>query len=72
MTQARTGRHPEPDDDLPPVPAERAVPQLPDDAVPELDEVDAPAVGSDDLPQLPEQPAQLSDDGDQATGARRP
>jgi hypothetical protein len=54
MTQARATHGPEPDEDLPPLPSERRVPQLPDDAIPELDEVDAPAVPADDIPQLPE------------------
>jgi hypothetical protein len=53
----------EPDDDLPPPPAERIVPQLPDDAIPELEEVEAPAVPTDDVVQFPAQP-ELSDDGD--------
>jgi hypothetical protein len=72
MTQARATRHPEPDDDLPPLPAKRTVPQVPDDAIPELDEVDAPAVPPDDIPQLPERLEQIDDEGDQAPRARRP
>src|SRR4051812_33407761 len=55
MAQARVGQQPEPDEDMPPLPAERRVPDLPSDAIPELDEDEPPTLPADDIPQPPDQ-----------------
>lgn len=55
MTQARSTAHPDPDDDWPPLPTERALPPLPGDAVPEVEEEELPAVPASDILQLPEE-----------------
>jgi hypothetical protein len=54
MTQARSSRHPDSDDDLPPLPPPRTAPALPADEVPELDEEEPPEVPADDVPQVAE------------------
>jgi hypothetical protein len=53
VTQARSTQHPEPDEDWPQLPSERALPGLPSDAVPELDEEDLPEVPASDILHLP-------------------
>lgn len=52
---ASAGR-PEPDDDdLPPVPPQRAVPELPDDDIPELVEDEPLSLPEDDIAELTEE-----------------
>ena len=51
MAQERTTHRSETDDDLPPLPSERAAPRLPDE-IPELTEEHPPDLPTDDLPSV--------------------
>lgn len=55
MNQARAAHHPEPDEDLPPLPAERKSPEASDE-IPELAENEPPVVEAETIPPWPEEP----------------
>jgi hypothetical protein len=56
VTQARTTPQPQPDDDWPPLPAERTLPPVPGDEILKLDEADPPTLPVSEVPQTPDEP----------------
>ncbi|RZT84967.1 hypothetical protein EV383_1828 [Pseudonocardia sediminis] len=54
--QANATPHPEPDEELPPLPPQRTTLELPDDEIPDLAEAEVPPLPSDEIPSLQERP----------------